>query len=108
MTRFPPSVMTVQLMDAELEVIRGILRAVPNVRRAALFGSRAMQNARKGSDVDLVLFGRLERNDVSQVRTELEEGTCLPYFFDVVSYDAVQSDELRKHIDECGVVVYEG
>jgi hypothetical protein len=35
----------------------------------------------------------------------LEEETYLPFFFDVVVYDGVESEELKRHIDTKGKVL---
>jgi hypothetical protein len=33
------------------------------------------------------------------IKDHLEEETYLPFFFDVVVYDGVESEELKRHID---------
>jgi hypothetical protein len=39
------------------------------------------------------------------IKDHLEEETYLPFFFDVVVYDGVESEELKRHIDTKGKVL---
>ena len=104
-TRF--SAMIVQMSKAEIDAINTILRKVPSVERAALFGSRALRKAKNGSEVDIVLYGSVNDDDVSSVHMALEEETYLPYFFDILSYDAIESPALIEHIDDYGMIIFE-
>jgi len=36
----------------------------------------------------------------------LADDTCLPCFFDVDSYDTIESAQLKRHNDDCGKVIY--
>jgi hypothetical protein len=36
----------------------------------------------------------------------LNEVYPLPYFFDIVNYDDISNEELKKHIDNLGKVIY--
>lgn len=92
------------LSEQELEQIRAVLRAVPAIEKAVLFGSRAMGLARGNSDVDIMLYGeKLTLGDVAHARALLEE-TTLPYQFDLVLYDA-GNESLREHIEQHGRIL---
>jgi len=45
------------LLDRDLEYIRKSLQKFPEIQRALIFGSRAIGNYKKGSDVDLTIVG---------------------------------------------------
>lgn len=45
------------LTDKDLKEITGILARFPQIKEALIFGSRALGNYKKGSDIDLVLKG---------------------------------------------------
>lgn len=45
------------LSDKSIEQIHSILRKYPEIETAVIYGSRAKENYREGSDVDLTLKG---------------------------------------------------
>lgn len=95
------------LRDSDLVLIREALDAVPGLRKAVVFGSRAKGSHRPGSDVDLALFGEtLGPEDLVRASESLNEVAPLPYRFDVVQYEAITSVDLRQHIDRVGVCVW--
>lgn len=94
------------LTEKEWEQIRAVLRAVPAIEKAVLFGSRAMGLARGNSDVDIMLYGeKLTMGDVAHARALLEE-TTLPYQFDLVLHD-VGNETLQEHVHRYGKVISE-
>lgn len=94
------------LTDKEQAVVASVLRQFESVTAAAVFGSRATGEAKQGSDVDIALFGPVSGEDVASVRLQLNEGTFMPYFFDVIGYNSITSAELKKHIHEFGIKIY--
>lgn len=99
--------MKVGLSQEELDVILSVLRSFPYVEQALLFGSRAMNNHKPGSDVDIALKGKMDFSAVARVKAELDENTPLPYFFDVVHYETIENPAFREHIDKHGKLIYE-
>ena len=49
----------------------------------------------------------MEQKTNAKLRYILEEETNLPYFFDVVVYEKVENEELKRAIEEGGEVIYE-
>jgi len=84
------------LTDKELSCIVSILRQ-NDIQKSILFGSRAMGNYKKGSDVDIAVIGN-ERK-LSYCLNELSN---LPYFFDVVNLEKIDSQNLLEHIQRVG------
>ena len=79
----------------------------PEIEQIVLFGSRALGNAKKGSDVDLAVVGtQVTQSLVDKLHTTLEEDTLFPYFFDVVHLNTVQDPALREQIQARGYVIY--
>ncbi len=79
----------------------------PEIEQIVLFGSRALGNAKKGSDVDLAVVGtQVTQSLVDKLHTILEEDTLFPYFFDVVHLNTVQNPALREQIQARGYVIY--
>ena len=97
------------LTERDTEVIIETLATFEEIEEAVIFGSRAMGHAKRSSDVDLALKGkRLDSPTIARVKFVLEEERPLPYFFDVVHYDALTNPALKAHIDHEGRTLYEG
>lgn len=78
------------------------------VQQLVLFGSRAKGNYRPGSDIDLAIKGRGDNYDTAvALAAQLNQATRLPYFFDVVDYEAIAEPALTAHIDRVGVVLFD-
>ena len=71
------------LDDKYLDELTAILRSIPEIEEAVIYGSRARGDYRRASDIDLSLRGpRLEDRHVVWLKTLLYESR-IPYFFDV-------------------------
>ena len=94
------------LSETELSTLRKVFTKFDTIEEVILFGSRAHGTHHHASDVDLALKGKnIDLNTLSKLKFILEEETNLPYFFDVVIYDKIMNDALKKAIDEGGVVL---
>ena len=77
------------------------------IEKVTVFGSRALGNAKPGSDVDIAISGRnVTLQLIGSVQSYLEEETILPYFFDCIHFESIENKELRKHILQNGKVLY--
>ncbi|MBI4432968.1 MAG: nucleotidyltransferase domain-containing protein [Candidatus Omnitrophica bacterium] len=99
--------MTIGLSQRELDVIISVLKRYPDIDQAWLFGSRAMNNHKPGSDVDIALKGKLDPHTAAGVKGQLDDETPLPYFFDVVQYETIENPAFREHIDTYGKLIYD-
>lgn len=96
------------LPDKHLAVLIDVLRQFETVEKAAFFGSRAKGNAEPGSDVDVALFGSsVSSDDLWRIKDQLEEGTTLPYFFDVLHYETTSNEAIKAHIDRVALYFYD-
>ncbi|MCZ4696354.1 nucleotidyltransferase domain-containing protein [Ancylomarina euxinus] len=92
------------LKSSEIAKILDCLKHLDGMDHLYLFGSPAMGNHKMASDVDLCITTKMiDHNLVSRVRYLLNEELDLPYFFDVIDYNSITSQELIKHIDEFGI-----
>ena len=99
--------MAAQLTDEEVRLIVDAARQFPDIEKVILFGSRAMGNSKKASDVDLAISGKeVQAETALRLRMVLNEELPLPYFFDVVRYETIGNAKLKQHIDEHGIVLY--
>jgi len=83
------------------EVQCALLPLRSRFRDVKVFGSRATGRARRGSDLDLVVYGA-DRRTLRLIAEALEE-SFLPMTADVLAYEAITSDLLRNHIDQIAV-----
>lgn len=94
------------LSEKALNLMTGELKKFSEIEEALIFGSRAMGNFKKASDIDLVLKGTFNQDTLSKVKYVLDEVLPLPYFFDVLHYKDISNQELKSHIDTYGKVIY--
>ena len=96
------------LLNKDIDYIVDTLSKFPEIKKAAIFGSRAMGNYKKGSDIDLAIMGNKITNDIlNQVYDYLNEVYPIPYFFDILHYDDISNENLKRHIDDLGKIIYE-
>lgn len=74
-----------------------------DIDRAVVFGSRAKGNWRENSDIDIAVFG--EGVNVGSLVAQLDE-LPMPYKFDIVDYNSINSCALREHIDRVDIEIY--
>ncbi|AGF78791.1 putative nucleotidyltransferase [Desulfocapsa sulfexigens DSM 10523] len=84
-----------------------IFSSYPEIERVVVFGSRALGNAKSGSDIDCAFSGeKVTPQLVSRIRDYLEEETLLPYFFDCIHLESTQNENLLEHIKTHGITLY--
>jgi len=95
------------LKDNDIERIKNTLSIFPQIEKVILYGSRAMGSHRPASDIDLTLIGN-NIDSTLQWKLELKlDDLLLPYKFDISIYSNISNPELKKNIDEFGIVFYE-
>ena len=95
------------LSDKQLQEITGIISSYPQIEHAFIFGSRAINTYKEASDIDIAIKGsKVDSSLAAKLKDYLEEDTYLPFFFDVVAYNSIQSEELKKHIRTKGKAIY--
>lgn len=95
------------LTERDLNYIQEGLKKMDEIEKAVIFGSRAMENNKKGSDVDLAIFGReVTTETLASLDQCLNEMYPLPYFFDIIHYDSLINERLKEHIDRLGKEIY--
>lgn len=93
------------LPNGVLQQIEQKLSHFNNIESAKIYGSRAMGNYWRGSDIDIVLFGSCE-NNLGQIITEMDE-LPLPYKLDITVYSQITNQELKEHIERVGIIFYQ-
>ncbi|HET8860905.1 nucleotidyltransferase domain-containing protein [Marivirga sp.] len=99
--------MSFGLPDSLIEKITNILQNHSEVEEALIYGSRAKGNYREGSDIDMVLKGKLLTEDIrNKIFWEIDELNS-PYTLDLFIYHEVTSQELIQHINRIGKPLYQ-
>ena len=95
------------LPKSTIKTIYDILIGFPAVKKVVLYGSRAMGNYRRGSDIDLTLYGdALLSSDLYRISGALDESR-IPYMVDLSIFEDLTHAKLRTHIKTEGIVFYE-
>lgn len=87
-----------------LHAIDQCLQAFADIQWVKVYGSRAMGNYQRGSDIDLAFSSPA---DCSSALHEALENLPTPYLFDVTHYETLKHEGLKAHIDRVGVVLYQ-
>ena len=95
------------LTDQDIDLIRSAISEREEISEVLVFGSRAMGNHKKGSDVDLAIKGeKVDLRTVSTLSARLNDELPLPYEFDVVDYASIDAPALTEHINQHGTLVF--
>lgn len=95
------------LTDKDKKILIEKFKKIPEIEKVIFFGSRALGNHKKGSDIDICIKGKKITQDItSHLHYILEEETTLPYFFDVINYNTINNKDLITHIDTKGEVFF--
>lgn len=95
------------LGDKRTRLLRSILAPFADkIDRVAVFGSYATGRARANSDIDLVVYGRLEIGEIDRLYT-LFDDSALSVSVDVVAYDDALYSPLKQHIDAVAVTLFD-
>ena len=92
------------LSKKNIETLQEYFSKIPEIETVKIYGSRAMGNYRKGSDIDFVLYGNLNKNLIKKISVELDE-LNIPYLFDITDYSTIQNNKLKEHIDKYGKIL---
>lgn len=98
------STVNMGLSEQDMQTILSFIARYPEIELVKVFGSRAIGKYRKGSDIDLVLYGKeVTEKTAADLKFDIEEESYLPYFLDVLSYNHIRVSSLIKHIDRYGI-----
>lgn len=88
------------LSPSQVQKIKSIVsQSAPEAERVALFGSRADGTYKNYSDIDLVIYGDVDRATINRLSTLFLESN-MPYKVDVTAYKLVSYPPLKQHIDD--------
>jgi len=84
-----------------------VIRKYPEVEKAVIFGSRARGDYRKGSDIDIALFGdKLTHSINTNIFYDIDD-LYIVYKIDLINFNTLREDnKLRENILKEGVEIY--
>lgn len=95
------------LSQKDIENIKAVFAAHPEIEKAVLYGSRAKGTYKSSSDIDLTFFGKnLDLTMVQEIEIELDD-LLLPYRFDISIFHQIDNSALIDHIERVGIVFWE-
>ena len=60
-----------------------------------------MENYKRGSDVEIAIYvSSITAETVNRLSVILNENLPIPYYFDIVHYDSLEHEGLKKHIED--------
>lgn len=96
------------LLDRDMENLNKAFLSYNVVEKAVIFGSRAMGNYKKGSDIDIAIFGKNITYDILiRISGQINEELPIPYFVDVIHFETTENKELKAHILTEGKIIYQ-
>lgn len=94
------------LEDSVILRIQQVFAEFPQIQKAIIYGSRAKDAYRPGSDIDLSLHGEnLNLSEMNKIALALDD-LLLPYTFDVSVYSHIKNIDLLDHINRVGIEFY--
>ena len=91
----------------ELQRLKHVFDAQPQLSEVVLYGSRAKGTYRKGSDIDLTLKGTdLATGWLMDLSSEIDD-LLLPYEVDLSILQHIENQDLLEHITRVGKVVFQ-
>ena len=97
---------TYGLKEETINQIKDVLSHYQQIDEVILYGSRAMGNFKRGSDIDLTFKGEnLKLDIINKIDLELDD-LLLPYTFDLSIFRHIDNPDLVDHINRVGKVLY--
>src|SRR5512137_443415 len=85
------------LPKSVIDRINTVFAAVPEIEQVILYGSRAKETFRNGSDIDLVIRGEVvDHTKLSRIERQLDD-LLLPYTIDLSLLHLIDNQELLDH-----------
>lgn len=89
------------IIDKIVETIKKNLK----IQKIILFGSRAKDTYKKGSDIDISIVSEdLSLKELNHIKVMLDD-LMLPYKIDLLDYGRISNNDLKEHINRVGKIL---
>ena len=100
-----------QRINLPKQVIEEIIKIITNykeVEKIVIFGSRATNNSKNTSDIDVAIFAKnWTDKDLNIVKFNLDEYIKTPLKFDLLNFYEISKENLKRSILRDGRIIYE-
>jgi uncharacterized protein len=90
------------------DIIEKIVQTIKKnlkIQKIILFGSRAKDTYKKGSDIDISIISEdLSLKELNQIKMMLDD-LMLPYKIDLLDYGRISNNDLKEHINRVGKIL---
>lgn len=94
------------LKKSDLALIKGVFANKSFIHKAVIFGSRARNNHKKTSDIDIAVYGDdIDSTQLNLLRDELDQLNLI-YKIDVIDYFNLTKEGMKTNIDTEGRQIY--
>jgi predicted nucleotidyltransferase len=94
------------LKQEVIDRINAVFSKHSEVEEAIIYGSRAKDNYRNGSDIDISLKGDyLNLDIINSISLEIDD-LLLPYAIDLSIFHQIDNKDLISHIERVGKIFY--
>ena len=98
---------SVKLKNALQKQIVDVITNYKPVDKVVIFGSRCGSSYKKTSDIDLAIYGKdWTSTDINIVHDKLEENIHTILKFDLLLFNNLRKESLKKEIEK-GVIIYD-
>lgn len=88
--------------------LESIFKKYKEIEQVILFGSRARQDNKYNSDIDLCLLGeKITHLIQAKVTMDIEEVNT-PLSFDILNFNELTKEKLIENIKNEGIIIYKG
>lgn len=97
-----------ELYGLRAEIIEKIVQTIKKnlkIQKIILFGSRAKETYKKGSDIDISIVSEdLSLKELNHLKVMLDD-LMLPYKIDLIDFARISNDDLKEHINRVGKIL---
>jgi len=96
------------LREKDMRYMLQLFKQTPAIKKVILYGSRSTGGFEKGSDIDLAVIGEeITLRDIAHLHYVFENESPTLLWFDVLHFDTLKNEKLKKNIIDQGTVIYE-
>jgi predicted nucleotidyltransferase len=97
-----------ELYGLRADIIEKIVQTIKKnmkIQKIILFGSRAKETYKKGSDIDISIISEdLNLKELNHIKVLLDD-LMLPYKIDLLDYGRISNTDLKEHINRVGKIL---
>lgn len=97
-----------ELYGLRADIIEKIVQTIKKnmkIQKIILFGSRAKETYKKGSDIDISIISEdLNLKELNHIKVLLDD-LMLPYKIDLLDYGRISNNDLKEHINRVGKIL---